>query len=199
MPAHAVKRVDAWVKRVRKEAVWATDRRTGGDVSAGSMSAGDSSTESLYRHCIRLTNYSNEGDSVLKVSNAKRLGMAPRVGRAGLPTDVPSKAVDVDCTEYVKLVDDDPGVRAEDSVERDRRFLPLLAYWQPRVRHGSVRDAGRRPGPCGESHAGTGPLGAVASEGTVIGSVAALQDLQKWRHLDIFRTLAPPRRAPERV
>ena len=45
----------------------------GGDVSGGSMSAGESSTESLYRHCIRLTNYSNEGDSVLKVSNAKRL------------------------------------------------------------------------------------------------------------------------------
>lgn len=38
------------------------------------MSPGDSSTESLIRHCVRITNYSNLYDSVLKLSNAKRLG-----------------------------------------------------------------------------------------------------------------------------
>ena len=72
----------------------------GGDVSSASMSEGNSSTDSLYRHCTRLTNYSNLYDSVLKLSNAKRLGVAPRVGRVGLPDDSPSKAVNIDCTDY---------------------------------------------------------------------------------------------------
>lgn len=72
----------------------------GGDISANSLSQGDSSSESLYRHCVRLTNYSNSYDSVLKLSNAKRMGIAPRVGRIGLPNNVPAKAVNVDCTRY---------------------------------------------------------------------------------------------------
>ena len=66
----------------------------GGDVSSGSMAAGNASTDSLYRHCARLTNYSNLSDSVLKLSNAKRLGVAPRVGRVGLPADPAVKAAD---------------------------------------------------------------------------------------------------------
>jgi len=57
----------------------------GGDVSSQSMSEGNATTESLMRHCVRLTNYSNPYDSVLKLSNVKRLGAAPRVGRVGLP------------------------------------------------------------------------------------------------------------------
>ncbi len=88
----------------------------GADVSSGSMSAQNSSTESLYRHCIRLTNYSNDCDSVLKISNAKRIGMAPRVGRIGLPDDAASKAVNVDCTDYFKVMERDPAVRAQDQV-----------------------------------------------------------------------------------
>lgn len=78
----------------------------GGDVSSGSMSADDSSTQSLFRHCVRLTNYWNAYDSVLKISNAKRLGMAPRVGRVGLPQDAPAKSVDVDCGEHFKSLDE---------------------------------------------------------------------------------------------
>lgn len=34
----------------------------GGDVSAGSMSEGNAGAESIYRHCMRLTNYSNPLD-----------------------------------------------------------------------------------------------------------------------------------------
>lgn len=86
----------------------------GADVSASGMSAGDSSTDALYRHCTRLTNYSNRADAVLKVSNAKRLGMAPRVGRVGLPADAPSKAVNVDCTEYFQEIEQDPALRQAD-------------------------------------------------------------------------------------
>jgi len=72
----------------------------GGDISSGSMSEGNATTESLMRHCVRLTNYSNPYDSVLKLSNVKRLGAAPRVGRVGLPDDAPQKCVDVDCGPY---------------------------------------------------------------------------------------------------
>jgi hypothetical protein len=88
----------------------------GGDISSSSMSACDCSTKSLYRHCARLTNYSNLHDSVLKLSNAKRLGMAPRAGRIGLPDDAPSNAVNIDCTEYFGLLESDSGIKSVDQV-----------------------------------------------------------------------------------
>lgn len=75
-----------------------------GDISAGSMVTGNSETESLYRHCIRLTNYSCRYDQALDLSNVKRLGTAPRVGRVGLPGNAPSHAVNVDCTAYYELL-----------------------------------------------------------------------------------------------
>ena len=68
------------------------------------MSETDSKSDSVYRHCVRLTNYSNPYDSVLKLSNIKRVGVAPRVGRVGLPEDIPSKAVNVDCGNYFKTI-----------------------------------------------------------------------------------------------
>jgi esterase/lipase superfamily enzyme len=72
----------------------------GGDVSAGSMEAGDSKNSSLYRRSVRVTNYMSHFDSALKLSNVKRVGVAPRVGRAGLPDSAPSHAVNVDCSDY---------------------------------------------------------------------------------------------------
>jgi esterase/lipase superfamily enzyme len=71
----------------------------GADVSASSMGASEVSA-SLYRHCVRLTNYSNPYDAVLSISNAKRVGVSPRVGRIGLPDSAPSKAVNVDVGQY---------------------------------------------------------------------------------------------------
>jgi esterase/lipase superfamily enzyme len=76
----------------------------GADVSAKSMSTADSKSDSIYRHCVRLTNYSNPYDAVLKLSNIKRIGVSPRVGRVGLPEDIPSKAVNVDCGSYFKTL-----------------------------------------------------------------------------------------------
>lgn len=87
------------------------------DVSSASLRADSDSSASLYRHCVRLTNYSNQYDSVLKLSNVKRAGMAPRAGRMGLPPDAPEKAVDVDCTEYFGLLKDDAAVKAADQSE----------------------------------------------------------------------------------
>ncbi|MCD4484643.1 alpha/beta hydrolase [Chromobacterium vaccinii] len=71
-----------------------------GDVSAASMSRSDGGAESVYRHCVQLTNYFNHHDMALDLSNVKRVGLAPRVGREGLPADAPPKAVNVDCTAY---------------------------------------------------------------------------------------------------
>ncbi len=71
----------------------------GGDVSAASL--GDTaSSESFYRHAVRVTNYFNPLDSVLSISGAKRLGISPRVGRVGLPGDAPTKAVNVNVGDY---------------------------------------------------------------------------------------------------
>jgi esterase/lipase superfamily enzyme len=62
------------------------------DISSSSMTATDSHASSLYRHCVRLTNYYNPYDSVLKLSKVKRIGVSPRAGRVGLPAVIPSKA-----------------------------------------------------------------------------------------------------------
>jgi Alpha/beta hydrolase of unknown function (DUF900) len=85
-----------------------------GDVSSASMSNGNPSAESIYNHCVRLTNYSNRNDSVLDISNVKRVGLAPRVGRIGLPPNAPSSAVNVDCSGYYQQLSSDPAVKAAD-------------------------------------------------------------------------------------
>jgi pimeloyl-ACP methyl ester carboxylesterase len=89
----------------------------GADISSASLAANSDSTQSLYRHCTRLTNYSNHYDSVLKLSNVKRVGLAPRVGRVGLPMNHPDKAVDVDCSDYFAQLNSDPTVKAIDQTE----------------------------------------------------------------------------------
>jgi pimeloyl-ACP methyl ester carboxylesterase len=76
----------------------------GGDISSASMANGDSETESIFRHCVRLTNYSNPYDEVLQLSNVKRIGLEPRVGRVGLPSGAPAKAVNVDCGDYYQVM-----------------------------------------------------------------------------------------------
>jgi esterase/lipase superfamily enzyme len=72
----------------------------GADVSAATMADGDSKSAALYRHCQRLTNYQSPGDGVLGLGNAPRAGLAPRLGRVGLPATAPGKAVNVDCGAY---------------------------------------------------------------------------------------------------
>ena len=79
----------------------------GGDVSADSMSAGSDWSKPMFQRIMRLTNYSNGFDDVLAVSNAKRLGTAPRVGRVGLSREHDRKAVNVDCSDYFETIDPD--------------------------------------------------------------------------------------------
>lgn len=78
----------------------------GADISAGSLEDGNPKASSLYRHCNRLTNYYNHFDNVLSLSNIKRVGVAPRAGRVGLPPQSPRKAVDVDCSARFAAVAD---------------------------------------------------------------------------------------------
>ncbi len=71
-----------------------------GDVSSSCMTAEETTSDAVYRHCTRFTNYFSKHDEALDLSNAKRLGTAPRAGRVGLPKGAPPSAVDVDCTAY---------------------------------------------------------------------------------------------------
>ena len=67
----------------------------GGDIARKSLSESDGKSRHLFNHAARITNYQNPYDSALKVSNVKRLGTAPRVGRVGLPDDAPDNVVNV--------------------------------------------------------------------------------------------------------
>ena len=77
-----------------------------GDISVDSMGVKAASSQAMMPRINRFTNYSNGSDAVLAVSNAKRLGVSPRLGRKGLPADAdPVKAVNVDCTKHFNEVD----------------------------------------------------------------------------------------------
>lgn len=77
----------------------------GGDVSSSSLARDSQWARPMFDRCMRLTNYANGFDHVLAISNAKRLGVAPRAGRVGLPSDAHPKAVDVDCSSYFQTID----------------------------------------------------------------------------------------------
>ncbi|MBS0570600.1 MAG: alpha/beta hydrolase [Proteobacteria bacterium] len=79
-----------------------------GDISSASMSGGNPTSAGLFNHCVRLTNYWNSHDIVLDISNVKRIGIAPRVGRVGLPDNAPAASVDVDCSSYYAQIDSHP-------------------------------------------------------------------------------------------
>ena len=49
---------------------------------------------------MRITNYQNPYDRALKLSNVKRLGAKPRIGRVGIPKDAPDSVVNVDVGEH---------------------------------------------------------------------------------------------------
>lgn len=77
----------------------------GGDISSASLRAESEWSGTMFERSVRLTNYSNRHDKVLGVSNAKRLGTSPRVGRVGLPANAHPKAINVDCTGYFATKD----------------------------------------------------------------------------------------------
>jgi hypothetical protein len=78
------------------------------DVDYTVFSAGTPSAAAFAQHSARLTAYCNSYDKALLVSNAKRLDLAPRMGRVGLPDDTPPFMCEVDCSQLFEAVD--PGV-----------------------------------------------------------------------------------------
>ncbi len=72
------------------------------DVSVDSLSSGNPKSSSLYRHCVRLTNYYNPFDEVLSISAVKRIGVAPRAGRHGMGQPRHDKSANVYCGKYYK-------------------------------------------------------------------------------------------------
>lgn len=72
------------------------------DISSKSMARDSSQSSSLYRHSVRLTNYFSPLDEILSISNVKRVGVARRLGRVGLPDDRSEKAVNLYCGGYFK-------------------------------------------------------------------------------------------------
>ena len=79
----------------------------GGDIASATLAASDSVSHPLFQRSLRITNYSNRFDKVLKVSNAKRLGLRARVGRVGVPADAHPSVVNVECSNYFKDLDPD--------------------------------------------------------------------------------------------
>lgn len=69
------------------------------DVDHTVFSTGNPSATMFAQHSGRLTAYCNRYDKSLLVSNAKRLDLAPRMGRVGLPDDAPAMMCEVDCSE----------------------------------------------------------------------------------------------------
>lgn len=72
----------------------------GGDVASSSVAADSEWAAPMFRRIMRLTNYQNPYDHVLAASNAKRLGVAPRLGRVGLPENPHPKSCNVNCGDY---------------------------------------------------------------------------------------------------
>lgn len=70
------------------------------DVSRTSFFDGDQWVQVMNKRVMRLTNYFSPCDAALAVSNAKRLGVAARAGRRGLPEGVGEKFADVNCGPY---------------------------------------------------------------------------------------------------
>lgn len=74
----------------------------GGDIARISMSADNGKSKALFEHSVRITNYQNPFDSVLKLSNLKRLGLSSRIGRVGLPSDTPDTVVNINVGRHYR-------------------------------------------------------------------------------------------------
>lgn len=62
------------------------------------------SAKAFVFHAGRLTAYSNRYDKALLISNAKRLELAPRMGRVGLPETAPPMMCEVNCSALFEKV-----------------------------------------------------------------------------------------------
>ena len=77
----------------------------GADISRASLEESDAVSAAMFARSLRVTNYSNRLDKVLKISNAKRFGVRPRAGRVGIPEDAHPSVVNVDCSDFFEGLD----------------------------------------------------------------------------------------------
>ncbi|MBW8812192.1 MAG: alpha/beta fold hydrolase [Caulobacterales bacterium] len=99
------------------------------DVDHSVFAAGQVSARMFVKHAGRLTAYCNRYDKALVVSNAKRLDLAPRMGRVGLPDDAPAMMCEVDCTAFFHGAY--PGLGAELSPQTSHCFyFDQPEFWQ---------------------------------------------------------------------
>jgi hypothetical protein len=99
------------------------------DVDYTVFSADNPSAKALGAHAGRLTAYCDRYDKALAVSNAKRLDLAPRMGRVGLPDDAPVSMCEVDCSALFDSVDPDLGTHL-DPVATHCFYFDQDVFWQ---------------------------------------------------------------------
>jgi len=99
------------------------------DVDYTVFSAGTLSTASFQQHSGRLTAYCNSYDKALLVSNAKRLDLAPRMGRVGLPADAPPLMCEVDCSQLFAMAYPDLGAQL-DPVTTHCFYFDQVEFWR---------------------------------------------------------------------
>lgn len=99
------------------------------DIEAAKMSAGTPVADAFAKHCGRITVYTNRYDKALAVSNVKRFGLAPRLGRVGLPDDAPATMCGVDCSALFDAVDPALGPHL-DPVATHCFYFSQPVFWQ---------------------------------------------------------------------
>ena len=75
------------------------------DVSAESLNVTSNWSDPMFQRVMRLTNYANPFDSILAISNAKRLGVSPKAGRVGLKEGADPKTINVHCGDHFQTID----------------------------------------------------------------------------------------------
>jgi len=98
------------------------------DVDYTVFSADTPTSTAFAQHGGRLTAYCNSYDKALLVSNAKRLDLAPRMGRVGLPDDAPSMMCEVDCSALFEKAD--PGLDQLNPVTTHTFYFDQVEFWQ---------------------------------------------------------------------
>lgn len=99
------------------------------DIGAGGLAEGEKTAISFDTHAGRVTTYTDRYDKALAVSNTKRLGLSPRLGRVGLPDTAPDLMCSVDCSALFDAVD--PGLLLHLDPQKTHCFyFDQAVFWQ---------------------------------------------------------------------
>lgn len=110
---------------------WSVDQLllVAADVGVGDFATGQRTADSFQTHAGRVTVYTNRYDKALAVSTAKRVGLAPRLGRIGLPDDAPDLMCSVDCSPLFDAVDPGLGLHLDPNKTHSFYFDQAI-FWQ---------------------------------------------------------------------